>query len=46
MQRMQRKFGRFLPRTPNEADVDAMLRDFHDSEQMLEKVRRPDYSHP
>lgn len=38
MQRMQRKFGRFLPRTPNEADVDAMLRDFHDSEQMLEKI--------
>lgn len=38
MQRMQRKFGRFLPRTPNEADIEAMLRDFNDSDQMLEKV--------
>jgi len=42
MQRMQRKFGRlpFMPRTPNEADIEAMLRDFNDSDQMLEKVSR------
>jgi hypothetical protein len=39
MQRAQRTFGRFLKRTPNEADVDAMLSDFNDSESMLEKVR-------
>ncbi|KAF2875221.1 SH3 domain signaling protein [Massariosphaeria phaeospora] len=38
MQRMQRKFGRFLPRTPNEADVESMLTDFTDSDQMLEKI--------
>lgn len=39
MQRAQRTFGRFLKRTPNEADVEAMLHDFNDSESMLEKVR-------
>jgi hypothetical protein len=39
MQRVQRKMGRFLPRTPNEADIEAMLRDFNDSDQMLQKVR-------
>ena len=39
MQRMQRITGRFLPRTPNEADVEAMLKDFSDSQVMLEKVR-------
>ncbi|KAF2015403.1 hypothetical protein BU24DRAFT_441145 [Aaosphaeria arxii CBS 175.79] len=38
MQRMQRKFGRFLPRTPNEADIASMLRDFEDSAEMLEKI--------
>ncbi|KAF2278023.1 SH3 domain signaling protein [Westerdykella ornata] len=38
MQRLQRKVGRFLPRTPNEADIEAMLRDFNDSDQMLEKI--------
>ncbi len=40
MQRMQRITGRFLTRTPNEADVGAMLQDFTDSKTMLEKVRR------
>lgn len=40
MQRIQRKVGRFMPnRTPNEADIDAMLRDFNDSDQMLLQVR-------
>jgi hypothetical protein len=39
MQRMQRLTGRFLTRTPNEADVEAMLKDFNDSKTMLEKVR-------
>jgi RimJ/RimL family protein N-acetyltransferase len=39
MQRMQRITGRFMPRTPNEADVEAMLKDFNDSKAMLEKVR-------
>ncbi|KAF2742845.1 hypothetical protein M011DRAFT_411751 [Sporormia fimetaria CBS 119925] len=39
MQRIQRRVGRFMPnRTPNEADVEAMLRDFNDSDQMLEKI--------
>lgn len=38
MQRAQRTFGRFLKRSPNEADVEAMLTDFNDSESMLEKV--------
>jgi hypothetical protein len=38
MQRAQRTFGRFLKRAPNEADVEAMLTDFNDSESMLEKV--------
>jgi RimJ/RimL family protein N-acetyltransferase len=39
MQHMQRIKGRFLTRTPNEADVEAMLQDFNDSKAMLEKVR-------
>lgn len=43
MQRAQRTFGRFLKRTPNEADVEAMLSDFNDSESMLEKVCRSLY---
>ncbi|KAF1995470.1 hypothetical protein P154DRAFT_526277 [Amniculicola lignicola CBS 123094] len=38
MQRLQRRIGRFMPRTPNEADIEAMLRDFKDSDQMLEKI--------
>jgi hypothetical protein len=38
MQRMQRLTGRFLPRTPNEADIESMLRDFKDAETMLTKV--------
>ncbi|KAL6705452.1 hypothetical protein ACN47E_006717 [Coniothyrium glycines] len=38
MQRMQRITGRFLTRTPNEADVEAMLHDFNDSQAMLEKL--------
>jgi hypothetical protein len=42
MQRLQRKVGRFMPnRSPNEADIEAMLRDFNDSDQMLEKVSLP-----
>ena len=46
MQRMQRLTGRFLPRTPNEADIEAMLRDFNDAEVMLTKVRRLFVCHP
>jgi hypothetical protein len=38
MQRMQRLTGRFLTRTPNEADIEAMLTDFKDAEIMLTKV--------
>ena len=45
MQRMQRITGRFLTRTPNEADVEAMLHDFNDSKSMLEKVRLLLYTH-
>jgi hypothetical protein len=36
---MQRLTGRFMPRTPNEADIESMLNDFKDAEVMLEKVR-------
>lgn len=37
---MQRKIGRlpFVPRQPNEADIEAMLRDFNDSDQMLKNI--------
>ncbi|KAJ5056350.1 hypothetical protein J3E74DRAFT_410101 [Bipolaris maydis] len=49
MQRMQRITGRFLTRTPNEADVEAMLKDFEDSKVMLEKlvgyIRRAGYAY-
>ncbi|KAF2715535.1 hypothetical protein K504DRAFT_367505 [Pleomassaria siparia CBS 279.74] len=38
MQRVQRLTGRFMTRTPNEADVEGMLRDFADSDKMLEKI--------
>ncbi|ORY05162.1 hypothetical protein BCR34DRAFT_572174 [Clohesyomyces aquaticus] len=38
MQRIQRKLGVFLPRVPNEADIESMLSDFNDSDQMLEKI--------
>ncbi|KAF2678217.1 hypothetical protein K458DRAFT_423399 [Lentithecium fluviatile CBS 122367] len=40
MQRMQRKMGRlpFMTRAPNEADIEAMLRDFNDSNEMLERI--------
>lgn len=38
MQRMQRLTGRFMPRTPNEADIESMLCDFKDAETMLTKV--------
>ena len=39
MQRVQRKIGRYMPnRAPNEADIESMLRDFNDSDAMLEKV--------
>jgi hypothetical protein len=46
MQRMQRITGRFMPRTPNEADIEAMLNDFKDAEVMLEKVRLVLISYP
>ena len=38
MQRVQRKFGTFLPRTANDADIAAMLREFEEADQMLSKV--------
>jgi hypothetical protein len=38
MQRVQRKLGLFLPRVPNEADIESMLRDFKDSDDMLLKI--------
>lgn len=38
MQRVQRKFGTFLPRTANDADIAAMLREFEEADQMLSKI--------
>lgn len=38
MQRVQRKFGLFLKRTPNENDIATMLHEFEESDQMLGKV--------
>ncbi|KAF2203504.1 hypothetical protein GQ43DRAFT_438755 [Delitschia confertaspora ATCC 74209] len=38
MQRVQRKFGTFMKRTPNDADIESMLKDFTDSDQMLAKI--------
>jgi amphiphysin len=38
MQRVQRKFGTFLPRTANESQVGSLLKDMEDAEGMLAEV--------
>lgn len=35
---MQRRFGKFLPRTADEAQVGVLLKDFEDADIMLAKV--------
>ena len=38
MQRVQRRFGRLLPRTADESQVALLLKDFEDADKMLERV--------
>lgn len=38
MQRVQRKFGSFLPRTADETQIATLLNDFKEADQMLVKV--------
>lgn len=38
MQRVQRKFGKLLPRTADESQVALLLKDFDDADKMLERV--------
>ena len=40
MQRMQRKFGTYLPRSADEAQVATMLHEFEEADKMLAKVLR------
>lgn len=41
MQKMQRKFGVFLPRTADDAQVGMLLADFEAADRMLEAVCLP-----
>lgn len=36
---MQRRFGKFLPRTADETQVGVLLKDFEDADKMLAKVQ-------
>ena len=38
MQSVQRRFGKFLPRTADESQVAVLLKDFEDADKMLIKV--------
>ena len=38
MQTVQRRFGKFLPRTADESQVSVLLKDFEDADRMLAKV--------
>ena len=38
MQSVQRRFGKFLPRTADESQVSVLLKDFDDADRMLAKV--------
>ena len=38
MQSVQRRFGKFLPRTADESQVSVLLKDFEDADKMLAKV--------
>ena len=38
MQSVQRRFGKFLPRTADESQVAVLLKDFEDADIMLAKV--------
>lgn len=41
MQSVQRRFGKFLPRSVDGSQVSVLLKDFEDADQMLTKVRDP-----
>ncbi len=41
MQSVQRRFGKLLPRTADEAQVGVLLKDFDDADKMLAKVSLP-----
>jgi len=41
MQSVQRRFGKLLPRTADEAQVGVLLKDFDDADKMLAKVPLP-----
>ena len=38
MQSMQRRFGKFLPRSADESQVAVLLKDFDEADKMLTKV--------
>jgi hypothetical protein len=38
MQRMQRQFGKLLPRTADDAQVGMLIKDFEEADQMLDTV--------
>ena len=38
MQSVQRRFGKFLPRTADESQVAVLLKDFDDADRMLTRV--------
>lgn len=38
MQSVQRRFGKFLPRTADESQVAVLLKDFDDADKMLTRV--------
>ena len=46
MQSVQRRFGKFLPRTADESQVAVLLKDFEDADLMLAKVVSPCYISP
>jgi hypothetical protein len=39
MMRVQRRFGKLLPRTADESHVSVILKDFDDADKLLDKVR-------
>jgi hypothetical protein len=38
MQKVQRQFGKYLPRTADETQVSVLLKDFDDADKMLTRV--------
>ena len=45
MMRVQRRFGKLLPRTADESHVSVILKDFDDADKLLEKVRPEEKLH-